>query len=137
MRLVPSARETGAPVPAALRKAVRQLSEYFRRERQEFDLLLDYGDAPAFYRSVWEQLREIPYGRATNYSEIARRLGNPGAVRAVGQANAHNPMAIVIPCHRCLAKSGGLQGYFYGLDMKRDLLAWENPHAFARQGGLF
>ncbi|MEY3050373.1 MAG: hypothetical protein RLY31_158 [Bacteroidota bacterium] len=138
VRLVPSFSELPeAPVPEPLREAVRQLEEYFRRERQVFDLPLDLWDAPAFYRSVWDLLREVPYGRTTSYSSIAHRLGKPGAVRAVGQANAGNPLAIVIPCHRCLAKSGDLRGYFYGLDMKRALLAWENPAAYAQQGGLF
>jgi methylated-DNA-[protein]-cysteine S-methyltransferase len=80
---------------------------------------------------------KIPYGHTTTYQAIAENLGDKKAVRAVGQANRHNPIAIIVPCHRCIAKSGELQGYFYGLDMKRQLLELENPLSFARQGSLF
>jgi methylated-DNA-[protein]-cysteine S-methyltransferase len=125
------------PVPAVLLKAYQQLEKYFRGELQVFDLELDYGDAPAFHQAVWEELRTVPYGHTTTYLAIATTLGDPHAVRAVGQANRHNPLAIVVPCHRCIAKSGDLQGYFYGLDMKRRLLELENPASFARQGSLF
>jgi methylated-DNA-[protein]-cysteine S-methyltransferase len=68
---------------------------------------------------------------------IAEKLGDPKAIRAVGQANKHNPIAIIVPCHRVIAKNGDLQGYFYGLDFKRRLLELENPMSFARQGSLF
>jgi methylated-DNA-[protein]-cysteine S-methyltransferase len=125
------------PVPAVLRQAVEQLSEYFEGKRTEFDLQLDYGDATEFHRAVWEELRKIPYGHTTSYFKIAEALGDSKAVRAVGQANRHNPIAIIVPCHRCIAKSGDLHGYFYGLDMKRQLLELENPMSFARQGSLF
>ena len=78
------------------------------------------------------------YGKhTTTYSAVAEQIGNPTAVRAVGLANRNNPIAIVVPCHRVIAKSGDLQGYFYGLDMKRGLLELENPMSFARQGSLF
>ncbi len=90
-----------------------------------------------FQVRVWEALLRIPMGCAVTYSSIAEKLGNPKAVRAVGQANAHNPIAIVVPCHRVIAKTGDLQGYFYGLGVKRQLLELENPMSFARQGDLF
>lgn len=125
------------PVPAVLRQAVEQLKEYFEGSRTEFGLKLDYADATEFHQAVWEELRKIPYGHTTTYSKIAETLGDPKSVRAVGQANRHNPIAIIVPCHRCIAKSGDLQGYFYGLDMKRQLLELENPQSFARQGSLF
>ncbi len=123
--------------PASLRDCVRQLEEYFKGERQQFDLKLDWGGAPEFYKAVWQELLNIPYGHTTSYQAIAEKLGDPNAVRAVGQANSRNPIAIIVPCHRCIAKSGELQGYFYGLDVKRQLLELENPMSFARQGNLF
>jgi methylated-DNA-[protein]-cysteine S-methyltransferase len=125
------------PVPAVLLNAVRQLEEYFRGERKEFDLELDFGDEPEFHKAVWNELLKVPYGHTTTYSAIANALGDPNAVRAVGQANRHNPIAVIVPCHRCIAKNGDLQGYYYGLEMKRRLLELENPASFARQGSLF
>lgn len=125
------------PIPPVLRDCVIQLNEYFRGERQTFDLTLDFGAASDFYKSVWNELLQIPYGHTTSYSRIAEKLGDPKSVRAVGQANRNNPIAIIVPCHRCIAKSGDLQGYFYGLDFKRQLLELENPLSFARQGSLF
>ncbi|HQU57814.1 MAG: methylated-DNA--[protein]-cysteine S-methyltransferase [Phaeodactylibacter sp.] len=125
------------PIPPVLRECVVQLTEYFKGERREFSLQLDFGGAPAFHQAVWKELSKVPYGHTTTYQAIAEKLGDLKAVRAVGQANAHNPIAIIVPCHRCIAKSGDLQGYFYGLDMKRQLLELENPMSFARQGSLF
>lgn len=124
-------------VPTALRPCVRQLTQYFNRKRSHFNLKLNFGDAPAFQRAVWEELMTIPYGHTTSYSAIAQRLGDANKMRAVGQANRNNPIAIVVPCHRVIAKNGELQGYFYGLDMKRKLLELENPMSFAEQGRLF
>jgi len=123
--------------PGQLAKAATQLQEYFAGERTSFDLKLDFSGAPEFYQYVWDELRKVPYGHTTTYLHIARRLGDRKAVRAVGQANKNNPLAIVVPCHRCIASNGELQGYFYGLDFKRKLLAMENPRAFAEQGKLF
>jgi methylated-DNA-[protein]-cysteine S-methyltransferase len=125
------------PIPPELKEAVVQLNEYFKGERRTFDLKIDYGETPRFYQSVWKELLKVPYGHTTTYLSIAEKLGDPKAVRAVGQANKNNPIAIIIPCHRCIAKNGDLQGYFYGVDMKRQLLELENPMSFARQGSLF
>ena len=125
------------PVPAVLRQAVTELTEYFNGERQSFGVTLDFGEATDFHKAVWEELIKVPYGHTTTYLSIAEKLGDPKAVRAVGQANRQNPIAIIVPCHRCIAKNGDLQGYFYGLDMKRKLLELENPLSFARQGSLF
>lgn len=105
----------------------RQLSEYFRGERREFDLLMDWSGRPAFYRKVWTEMLKIPFGSTASYSEMAVKAGSPKAVRAVGMANRSNPFAIVVPCHRVLARSGALHGYFYGLDVKEQLLCHENP----------
>ncbi len=131
---------TGMPpekVPDSLKNAYQQLSEYFAGERQNFDLKIDWSGATKFNQQVWGELLKIPYGHTTTYSAIAETLNNPKAVRAVGLANKYNPIAIIVPCHRVIAKSGDLQGYFYGLDMKRALLELENPRSFARQGSLF
>lgn len=123
--------------PSELAEAARQLSEYFAGKRQEFVLPIDWRQATDFNKQVWQELLKIPYGHTTTYSAIAEKLNNPTAVRAVGLANKNNPIAIIVPCHRVIAKSGHLQGYFYGLDMKRALLELENPGSFARQGSLF
>lgn len=125
------------PIPPELRDCVEQLDEYFKGQRRTFDLPLDWSGATDFEKAVWSELLLIPYGRTTTYLAIAEKLGDPKAIRAVGQASKHNPIAIVVPCHRVIAKSGDLQGYFYGLDMKRRLLELENPLSFARQGTLF
>lgn len=124
-------------VPEVLQDCIQQLNEYFNGERKEFSLRLDLSGHPEFNQSVWQQLLEIPYGHTTSYSAIAEQLNNPKGVRAVGMANRNNPIAIIVPCHRVIAKNGDLQGYFYGLDMKRRLLALENPMSFATQGSLF
>lgn len=130
-------KQPSATIPAVLKDGAVQLKEYFEGKRKSFDLKLDWNGKSAFNQQVWEQLLEIPYGHTTSYSAIAEKLDNPKAVRAVGLANKFNPIAIIVPCHRVIAKSGNLQGYFYGLDMKRRLLELENPMSFARQGSLF
>lgn len=125
------------PVPEILQDCVTQLDEYFNRKRQNFDLTFDWSGAPPFHVAVWKELVQIPYGRTTSYGWIAEKLGDPKSVRAVGQANKNNKIAIIVPCHRVIAKSGDLHGYFYGLDMKRKLLEIENPMSFGEQGSLF
>lgn len=137
VRLIDTKPCPAGPIPRELRPAVKQLDEYFKQQRQSFDLDLDFSGATDFTRSVWEELLNIPYGRTTSYLSIAEKLGDPKAIRAVGQANRNNPIAIIVPCHRVIAKNGDLQGYFYGLDFKRRLLELENPLSFARQGSLF
>ncbi len=114
-----------------------QLTEYFSRKRTKFDVPLDYEDKSEFMVQVWNALQEIPYGTTTSYSSIANKIGNPKSVRAVGLANKNNPIAIIVPCHRVIGKSGDLTGYFYGLETKRELLELENPASFAKQGELF
>jgi methylated-DNA-[protein]-cysteine S-methyltransferase len=126
-----------ADLPLCLSECKHQLHEYFKRKREHFKVKIDWGEATGFNKSVWEELLRIPYGHTTSYSAIAEKLGDPKKVRAVGQANGSNPIAIIVPCHRVIAKNGDLQGYFYGLDMKRKLLELENPMSFASQGELF
>ena len=116
----------GCPVTGQARQ---QLTEYFAGQRREFDLPL----APAgtdFQRRVWELLREIPFGETVTYGDLARRLGNPRAARAVGMACNRNPIAIVVPCHRVVGSTGSLTGYAGGLDAKAFLLKLEGalPH---------
>jgi methylated-DNA-[protein]-cysteine S-methyltransferase len=124
-------------VPYDLHDWVQQLTEYFDGERRHFSLQLDWSGRSEFNKSVWRELLKVPYGHTTSYSALAEKIDNPAAVRAVGLANRNNPIAIIVPCHRVIAKNGQLQGYFYGLDMKRRLLELENPMSFARQGSLF
>jgi AraC family transcriptional regulator of adaptative response/methylated-DNA-[protein]-cysteine methyltransferase len=83
----------------------------------------------AFQRRVWDALRDLPHGSVTTYEDIARRIGRPGAARAVGTAIGRNPAAFVIPCHRVIRKSGDLGGYRWGLERKRRILSWEGQGA--------
>ena len=109
---------------APLREAQRQLEEYFAGEREEFSLALE-ADGTDFQQRVWESLRRIPFGETASYGDIARRIGNPRAVRAVGLANGRNPISIIVPCHRVIGADGSLTGYGGGLERKRFLLALE------------
>jgi len=109
---------------AALQETIRQLQSYFAGEREEFDLPLAPEGTP-FQLKVWKHLCDIPYGKTLSYGELARRLGNPNASRAVGLANGSNPIPIVIPCHRVIGSNGKLTGYGGGLPIKEKLLALE------------
>ena len=100
------------------------LDEYFAGKRTSFDLPLEPEGTP-YRKKVWQVLTEIPYGQTMTYGEIARRTGNPQASRAVGGANHHNPIPIVIPCHRVIGAGGKLTGYAGGLPRKEFLLALE------------
>ncbi|MCP3959529.1 MAG: methylated-DNA--[protein]-cysteine S-methyltransferase [bacterium] len=105
-------------------RVTEQLQQYFDGERRDFDLEL----APRgtdFQKQVWRQLLDIPAGETCTYADIARRLGRPGAARAVGRANATNPIPIVVPCHRVVGADGTLTGYAGGLPIKRGLLEIE------------
>jgi methylated-DNA-[protein]-cysteine S-methyltransferase len=104
--------------------AVRQLREYFLGKRTDFDLPLE-PQGTAFQRGVWKRLEEIPYGETISYGELAKRVGNPKASRAVGAANGQNPIPIVIPCHRVIGANGKLTGFGGGLPTKEKLLNLE------------
>ncbi|MEJ2274283.1 MAG: methylated-DNA--[protein]-cysteine S-methyltransferase [Woeseiaceae bacterium] len=110
-----------------LAEACRQLREYFAGERREFDLPLSLTGTD-FQVSVLRALRDIPYGETVSYGDIARRVGRPKAVRAVGAANGRNPIPIVIPCHRVIGSTGDLTGFGGGLDTKEALLRLEAEH---------
>ena len=107
-----------------LRETIRQLRAYFAGELEAFDLPLAPEGTP-FQLGVWNRLGEIPYGETISYGELARRIGNPNASRAVGLANGSNPIPIVIPCHRVIGSNGKLTGYGGGLPIKEKLLALE------------
>ena len=109
---------------AAFPGAVEQLESYFAGDRMEFDLELDLVGTE-FQRRVWAALLTIPYGETRSYGQIATQIGSPGAFRAVGLSNGHNPIGIVVPCHRVIGSNGSLTGYGGGLDRKRALLALE------------
>ena len=110
--------------PARTAEVERQLAEYFAGDRDRFDLELA-PEGTDFQKRVWKDLLDIPAGETRTYAEIARRLGRPGAARAVGRANATNPIPIVVPCHRVIGADGTLTGYAGGLPIKQNLLAIE------------
>ncbi len=109
-----------------LEECARQLREYFAGKRRRFDLPLDL-QGTDFERSVWEQLLLIPYGKTASYKDVARAVGRPAAMRAVGAANGKNPVAVIVPCHRVIGHDGRLVGYGGGLWRKRWLLDHEKP----------
>jgi len=104
-----------------------ELLEYFRGERQNFTFPLDEVGTD-FQLKVWQALRQVPYGEVRSYKEIAMAIGKPKACRAIGQANAKNPLPIVTPCHRICAADGGLGGFAGGLECKQQLLDFERVH---------
>jgi methylated-DNA-[protein]-cysteine S-methyltransferase len=116
------------PQAEVLELTKRQLREYFDGERQTFDIPLHSPGTP-FQEKVWAALREIPYGETISYGELARRVGQPTAFRAVGLANGKNPISIIVPCHRVIGASGRLTGYGGGLDRKQLLLELERKIA--------
>lgn len=127
--------QTGVPPGAVRRKPPfragsppRQLAEYFRGTRDDFDLDVDPETSSEFDRKVWARLREVPTGRTVTYGELARRAGTTGSARAVGGSMARNPIPIMIPCHRVVGSEGAITGFGLGLWRKRWLL--EREHAW-------
>ncbi|TCP35031.1 methylated-DNA-[protein]-cysteine S-methyltransferase [Sphingomonas sp. BK235] len=121
VRLAAAEERAGHPVLAAART---QIGEYFVGQRRVFDLPLA-PNGSAFQHQVWAALAAIPHGETRSYGDIARAIGRPTASRAVGAANARNPLSIVVPCHRVIGTSGELTGFAGGLAAKRHLLAHE------------
>jgi methylated-DNA-[protein]-cysteine S-methyltransferase len=111
--------------PRRLDKAARQLDEYFAGKRRAFTVPVDLRLARGFRRSVLEHLREIPYGRPESYTAVARAAGNPSAVRAAAGACSHNPLPLVVPCHRVVRSDGSFGEYLGGPEAKRALLTME------------
>ena len=116
----PEWREDKAP----LREVIQQLRAYFAKELETFELTLA-PEGTDFQQSVWNELCGIPYGETISYGELAKRVGNPKASRAVGAANGQNPIPIIIPCHRVIGSDGKLTGFGGGLPIKQELLALE------------
>jgi methylated-DNA-[protein]-cysteine S-methyltransferase len=121
----------GDPDAAPFATASRQLADYFAGQLTEFDLPLAPAGTP-FQRRVWAALQAIPYGQTWSYAQLAGKIGQATAVRAVGLANGRNPIALVIPCHRVIGSDGSLTGYGGGLDRKRFLLDLEARAAASR-----
>jgi methylated-DNA-[protein]-cysteine S-methyltransferase len=113
---------------AALEPALQQLRGWFAGERRAFDVPLAPRGTP-FQLAVWQAVADVPWGATCSYAEIARRVGRPTAVRAVGAANGANPLPPIIPCHRIIGSNGALTGYGGGLALKQLLLAWERGQA--------
>ena len=125
--------------PERFAEVRRQLDEYFAGNRRRFDLPLDLR-GPEFYRRCWQALLRIPYGETWSYAQLAAELGSPRSSRAVGQANHHNPVAIIVPCHRVIASDGSLAGFGGGLAAKEFLLKLEGARfraVLGEQGKLF
>ena len=112
-----------------LQATAQQLEAYFQGHRHTFDLKLSPTWGTPFQRAVWQALARIPYGHTRTYGDIARDMGNPKAVRAVGAAIGQNPHSIIVPCHRVVGVNGSLTGFAGGLDRKSYLLAHEATHA--------
>ena len=125
--------------PERFREVRRQLDEYFAGTRRQFDLPLDLR-GPEFHRRCWQALLRIPYGETWTYARLAAEVGSPRSSRAVGQANHHNPIAIIVPCHRVIASNGALAGFGGGLAAKEFLLKLEGARfrpSIPDQGELF
>ncbi len=127
-------RDPGTGAASRVLAAAREeLGAYFEGELTQFALPLLPQGTP-FQRRVWEALRRIPFGETVSYGELARRIGTPDAVRAVGAANGRNPLPIVVPCHRVIGADGSLTGFGGGLERKRWLLDHERPDLFGERG---
>ena len=126
-------RHSSPPPPDAVtddawfKDVTAQLDAYFAGELTTFDIEMNLLGTP-FQKAVWSQLREIPYGETISYGELATRVGNRNASRAVGLANGRNPVAIIVPCHRVIGSNGSLTGYGGGLERKTWLLEHEVTH---------
>ena len=114
----------GGEKRAKLADVRRQVTEYAKGKRREFEFELA-AEGPDFNKRVWKALLEIPFGTTTSYGAIAKKIGHPGAARAVGAANGANPIALIVPCHRVIGSDGSLTGYGGGLPLKRKLLEHE------------
>ena len=112
-------------IPAVLQAAVQQLEEYFKGDRQQFDLKLNPQGTP-FQQKVWKLLLDIPYGATTTYAKQALALGDIKAIRAMASANGKNPLWVIVPCHRVIGTDGSLTGYAGGIHRKKWLLSHES-----------
>lgn len=116
--------------PARAADVRREITEYFAGDRTQFTVKLSPSGTP-FQQNVWAALRRIPFGQTRSYGELATELGNPGAARAIGRANATNPICLVVPCHRVIGADGSMTGFAFGEKIKRWLLEHEGAPALA------
>ncbi len=121
-----SEEKTSDIIPVELEDCVLQLNEYFDGTREQFSLKLN-PQGTNFQKKVWKQLELIPYGKTISYLELSKQLGDIKAIRAVANANAKNPLWIIVPCHRVIGSNGSLTGYAGGLQRKKWLLEHESP----------
>lgn len=118
----------GEEITDLMKECEFQLKEYFLGKRMDFELPVYVRGTP-YNCSVWRELLHIPYGETISYSLLAKRIGNPGSVRAAGHANSRNPVSVIIPCHRVVGSSGNLTGYAGGLKLKKQLIDHEKLHS--------
>ncbi|MDD6880685.1 MAG: methylated-DNA--[protein]-cysteine S-methyltransferase [Firmicutes bacterium] len=123
IHLLTDGEPEGVEQPSEItREAAKQLLEYFRGKRTEFDLPLDFSKGSPFMREVWKQMAQIPYGKTISYGKLAEKAGNKKACRACGTAVGRNPFIIVVPCHRVIKGDGSIGGFAPGVDKKRILM---------------
>ena len=130
VRLAPLVEDENHPV---LLEAERQLNDYFAGKLRKFSLRFDFAGTE-FQKEVWRALAAIPFGETRSYGEIARQIGRPKAVRAVGAANGRNPISIIVPCHRVIGSNGKLTGFAGGLETKAFLLKTESEKSIRKDG---
>lgn len=126
IRVLDSEKPVTKKIPAELKEATAQLSDYFAGKRTDFTFKLN-PQGSDFQKSVWNELLNIPFGKTVSYMDITKKLGDVKAIRAVASANGKNPLWIVVPCHRVIGSDGSLTGYAGGLWRKKWLLEHENP----------
>ncbi|RZK11836.1 MAG: methylated-DNA--[protein]-cysteine S-methyltransferase [Flavobacterium sp.] len=124
--VIDSEKKISTEIPDALKEAVAQLQDYFEGNRNDFTFKLN-PKGTDFQQKVWQELCNIPFGKAMSYLELSKKLGDVKAIRAVASANGKNPLWIVVPCHRVIGTDGSLTGYAGGLWRKKWLLEHENP----------
>lgn len=122
-----------APNHASLKRAKRELAQYFAGKRKRFAVRLAPEGTP-FQRAVWKEISKVAFGKTSTYGELARRAGHAGSARAAGAATGRNPLSVVVPCHRIVGSDGSLTGYAGGLQRKRGLLALEALNSRATRG---
>ncbi|UCE55268.1 MAG: methylated-DNA--[protein]-cysteine S-methyltransferase [Desulfobacterales bacterium] len=127
LNFVDQAHSDDDDLPSCIKECAKQIDEYFQGNRKTFSLNLIM-QGTDFQKSVWRQLRKIPYGTTASYGEVAVAIGNPTACRAVGSANGKNPISIIVPCHRVIGSDGTLTGYGGGLWRKEWLLKHEKDN---------
>ena len=130
----PAAETPDEHLPPCVSQGLKQLDEYFKGRRRQFDLPLIL-EGTDFQKTVWRELTRIPYASTRSYGDVAAAIGKPKACRAVGQANHNNPIAIVVPCHRVIGADGSLTGYGSGIWRKKWLLSFESAARDNRVSG--